>query len=258
MGATTPSLSELLARHTREGELYERLEHDRVRCVACGHRCLIPPGREGVCRVRFNDKGTLRVPFGYASSTLRISDAEMFGSSLGLTAQGSYRFTERIAGNPPIVLEGDLNAAIMPGTGWRLDVASAMMEGSSGRAIVQETHDEAMSFRHALASVGAAFFTWRRFWTMPVFLGTFAVFSVFFFFFPAMLFSGFIFPIANMPAFFQWLSLVDPLRYMLVIIRGVFLKGVGFEVLWTQYAALLAMGLLVMTFAVSRFHKTLS
>jgi len=60
-------LAELLARHTREGELYERLENGRVRCFACGHRCLIPPGHDGICRVRFNDKGTLRVPFGYVA-----------------------------------------------------------------------------------------------------------------------------------------------------------------------------------------------
>jgi len=67
VAASTPSLAELLARHTREGELYERLENDRVRCVACGHRCLIPPGREGVCRVRFNEAGVLRVPYGYVA-----------------------------------------------------------------------------------------------------------------------------------------------------------------------------------------------
>ena len=60
-----------------------------------------------------------------------------------------------------------------------------------------------------------------------------------------------------MPEFFQWLSLLDPLRYILVIIRGVFLKGVGLDVLWTQFAALLAIGVVVMTFAVNRFHKTL-
>lgn len=85
-----------------------------------------------------------------------------------------------------------------------------------------------------------------------------AMMTTFFFFFPAMLFSGFIFPIANMPNAIQWLTLLDPLRYMLVIIRGVFLKGVGLGVLWTQFAALLALGLAVMTFAVSRFHKTLA
>ncbi|WP_415909059.1 ABC transporter permease [Oleiharenicola sp. Vm1] len=85
-----------------------------------------------------------------------------------------------------------------------------------------------------------------------------AMMTTFFFFFPAMLFSGFIFPIANMPAVFQWLSLLDPLRYMLVIIRGVFLKGVGFGVLWPQLAALLALGVVVMTFAVRRFHKNLA
>jgi ABC-2 type transport system permease protein len=85
-----------------------------------------------------------------------------------------------------------------------------------------------------------------------------AMMTAFFFFFPALLFSGFIFPIANMPTVIQWLSLLDPLRYFLVIIRAVFLKGVGLEVLWSQFAALLALGLAVMTFAVTRFHKTLS
>ncbi len=61
------SLGERLAQLTHEGELYEKLPENRVRCFACGHRCLIPPGREGVCRVRFNDAGTLRVPFGYVA-----------------------------------------------------------------------------------------------------------------------------------------------------------------------------------------------
>ncbi len=85
-----------------------------------------------------------------------------------------------------------------------------------------------------------------------------AMMTTFFFFFPAMLFSGFIFPIAAMPTVIQWLSLLDPLRFMLVVIRGVFLKGVGFDVLWPQLAALLALGTAVMFFAVRRFHKNLS
>ena len=84
-----------------------------------------------------------------------------------------------------------------------------------------------------------------------------AMMTTFFFFFPAMLFSGFIFPISSMPEVFQWLSLADPLRHFLVIIRGVFLKGVGLDVLWPELVALLAMGVVVMTFAVSRFRKTL-
>jgi pyruvate formate lyase activating enzyme len=59
------ALGDRLARLTREGELYEKLPDDRVRCFACGHRCLIPPGFDGVCRVRFNEGGLLRVPWGY-------------------------------------------------------------------------------------------------------------------------------------------------------------------------------------------------
>ena len=52
---------------TAEGDLYERLPDRRVRCFACGHRCLIPEGRDGVCRVRFNRDGGLSVPHGYVA-----------------------------------------------------------------------------------------------------------------------------------------------------------------------------------------------
>ncbi|MBW2062127.1 MAG: ABC transporter permease [Deltaproteobacteria bacterium] len=84
-----------------------------------------------------------------------------------------------------------------------------------------------------------------------------ALFTTFFFFFPAILLSGFIFPIANMPRIIQFVTYLDPLRYALVIIRGIFLKGVGLDVLWPQLAALLAIGLILMTLAVSRLRKTL-
>ncbi len=67
MSSSTQSLAQVLARHTREGELYEKLPNERVRCFACGHRCLIPPGREGICRVRFNEGGVLKVPWGYVA-----------------------------------------------------------------------------------------------------------------------------------------------------------------------------------------------
>jgi pyruvate formate lyase activating enzyme len=73
--ATATSLGQLLARYTAEGVLYEKLEGARVRCVACGHRCLIPPGHDGVCRVRFNDGGTLRVPRGYVGA-LQVDPVE--------------------------------------------------------------------------------------------------------------------------------------------------------------------------------------
>ena len=58
-------MAEVLARETREGDLYERLEDGRLRCVACGHRCPLPDGALGVCRVRFNQGGRLMVPWGY-------------------------------------------------------------------------------------------------------------------------------------------------------------------------------------------------
>lgn len=55
-----------LDRHTVVGRLW-RAEDGKVRCVACGHRCLIAPGRRGICKVRFNEAGQLRVPFGYVA-----------------------------------------------------------------------------------------------------------------------------------------------------------------------------------------------
>jgi pyruvate formate lyase activating enzyme len=75
MPASAVPLAEQLARHTTEGELFERLPDSRVRCVACGHRCLIPPGREGICRVRFNEGGVLKVPFGYVAA-LQVDPVE--------------------------------------------------------------------------------------------------------------------------------------------------------------------------------------
>lgn len=64
---TASSLAALLDARTTEGTLYERLAAGKVRCVACGHRCVVFPGRRGICRVRFNDGGTLRVPWGYVA-----------------------------------------------------------------------------------------------------------------------------------------------------------------------------------------------
>jgi pyruvate formate lyase activating enzyme len=67
--------AEGLARRTREGEIFEKLPAERVRCLACGHRCLIPPDRLGICKVRFNEGGTLRVPWGYVGA-LQIDPVE--------------------------------------------------------------------------------------------------------------------------------------------------------------------------------------
>ena len=69
------TLGEILTRLTVEGELYEKLPDKRVRCYACGHRCLIPEGRPGVCKVRFNEAGLLKVPAGYVGA-LQVDPVE--------------------------------------------------------------------------------------------------------------------------------------------------------------------------------------
>ena len=85
-----------------------------------------------------------------------------------------------------------------------------------------------------------------------------AMLSVFFFYFPAVLLSGFMFPIANMPPPVRFLTYANPLRYFLVILRGIFLKGAGTATLWPPMAALLAMGLLTLLVTTRRFRKTMA
>src|SRR5260370_27184322 len=65
MDVPMPTMAEVLARETREGDLYDVLPDGRLRCFACGHCCPLPDGAIGVCKVRFNDGGRLRVPWGY-------------------------------------------------------------------------------------------------------------------------------------------------------------------------------------------------
>jgi hypothetical protein len=61
-----PTLRDVVDENVREGDLYEKLDRNRVRCFACGHCCPIPEGQPGVCKVRYNRSGTLYVPWGYA------------------------------------------------------------------------------------------------------------------------------------------------------------------------------------------------
>jgi ABC-2 type transport system permease protein len=79
----------------------------------------------------------------------------------------------------------------------------------------------------------------------------------FFFSMPAFMLSGFAFPIRNMPGVVQWLTYLNPLRYFMDIVRGIFLKGVGVQVLWPQMLALAVYGVTVLTLSALRFHKKL-
>jgi ABC-2 type transport system permease protein len=79
--------------------------------------------------------------------------------------------------------------------------------------------------------------------------------STFFFLVPMVYLSGFVFPIENMPPAIQAVTTIVPLRYFLVIVRGIFLKGIGFDVLWPQFAALATWGVTVLTLAAYRSRK---
>ena len=79
----------------------------------------------------------------------------------------------------------------------------------------------------------------------------------FFFIQPAITLSGFGFPITSMPVVLQWVTLADPLRYYLVVLRGTFLKGIGMDVLWPQFAGMAIFATIMLAASSMRFRKTL-
>jgi ABC-2 type transport system permease protein len=84
-----------------------------------------------------------------------------------------------------------------------------------------------------------------------------AMMSTFLCFMPFFLLSGFTFPVRNMPRVMQWFTMLNPVRYFMEIVRGVFLKGAGVDVLWPQMVALGVFGIIILTASTRRFHKKL-
>jgi ABC-2 type transport system permease protein len=84
-----------------------------------------------------------------------------------------------------------------------------------------------------------------------------ALMGVIFFFMPAMLLSGFVFPIYNIPLVMRWIAYINPLTYFLIIVRGIFLKGVGITVLWPQLVFLAVTGPILLGISIKRFHQKL-
>jgi ABC-2 type transport system permease protein len=77
------------------------------------------------------------------------------------------------------------------------------------------------------------------------------------FFQPFFMLSGFTFPIRNMPEVAQWMTFLNPVRYFMEIVRGVFLQGAGIAALWPQMVALAIFGVMILGLSVMRFHKHL-
>ena len=81
--------------------------------------------------------------------------------------------------------------------------------------------------------------------------------TFFFLFMPMFLLSGFSFPINSMPVAVQYVTYLNPVRYFMEIIRGIFLKGVGIRILWPQLLALSFYGVLILLASALRFQKKL-
>jgi len=84
-----------------------------------------------------------------------------------------------------------------------------------------------------------------------------AMMSIFLFYMPTILLSGFAYPIDNMPQIVQYATLFNPMRYFLVIIRGIFLKAIGFQTLWPYMLVLAVMGLVIIILSSLRFRNRL-
>lgn len=84
-----------------------------------------------------------------------------------------------------------------------------------------------------------------------------ALMAVFFYFNPSILLSGFVFPVYNIPVVIRWIAYINPLTYFLIIVRGVFLKGVGITILWPQLLFLALAGPILLSISMKRFHKKL-
>jgi ABC-2 type transport system permease protein len=85
-----------------------------------------------------------------------------------------------------------------------------------------------------------------------------AMIIAFFFILNMNMLCGVIFPIENMPAVIQWFTYLLPLRYFAIIVRGLFLKGVGLDVLWDQGLYLLLCGIIIFALSLSRMKKKIS
>jgi ABC-2 type transport system permease protein len=83
-----------------------------------------------------------------------------------------------------------------------------------------------------------------------------AFMSMFMFFMPALMLGGMMFPVENMPHWVQYITWLDPLRHYLIIVRGVFLRGAGWAIVWPQMLVLAVLGFSVLAVAMRRFHKT--
>lgn len=84
-----------------------------------------------------------------------------------------------------------------------------------------------------------------------------AMMATFFVFFPVLLLSGFAFPIDSMPSVVQWVTYLNPVRYFMEIVRGLFLKGSGLPELWPQLLAMATLGISIILLSANRFHKRL-
>jgi ABC-2 type transport system permease protein len=128
-------------------------------------------------------------------------------------------------------------------------LASALFFGLAPRGSILLLMGLSLAFVVATLGIGLLVSTFARTQQQAM------MYSIFFFIFPMMILSGFVFPVDNMPEPIRSITYLMPLRYYLVIVRGIFLKGSDLPSLWPQLLPLLAIGAAVISISIARFRK---
>jgi ABC-2 type transport system permease protein len=252
-GVVSDYASRIVAAYNREA-VRERLE---TRQIAAG-RAVLPPGAPGIeLRARTWYNPDLRSQYYYVPGVIGILImlASLLLTSMAIVREREIGTMEQLMVTPirpaelilgkilPFALVGFFDVALITAVAvfwFAVPIRGSLLLLFASTAL------------YLLSALGIGLFISTVSRTQQQ-----ALMSTFFFFQPALLLSGFVFPIANMPAAIQYLTYVNPLRYFLVIIRGIFLKGSGPAVLWPEMLALFVLGAAVFTISTLRFRKRL-
>ena len=227
-----------------------------VRLAALGVPADVLPKIKIIPRAWFNPRMRSAVFFVPGVLALVLTVITMMLTSLGLTREKEIGTLEQIM--------------VSPTKSWELIIGKTLPFAIMGLAdvvlimCVAAWIFDIPTMGPIWALIGAGMLFFMTTLGMGLFISTIsntqqqAMMNSFFFMMPAMMLSGFVFPIENMPEPVQWLTYANPLRYFIQLVRGIMVKGAGPEDIWPQALMLAIMGILVLSAASMRFRKRLA
>jgi ABC-2 type transport system permease protein len=240
VGAATSPLQVQNALDTRAAWMALTIPHDYGERVREGSPTTVQVVADGT------DANSTNVALGYAGALVSAYAAELAASSGRGTPGAAISAEVRVWFNPQL----ESRFFMIPGIALVLVVSIYWFEVPLRGSLALLF---GMCGIYLLSTLGLGLFVSTISRTQQQAMMT----ASFFFMIPMVFLSGFVFPIENMPDIVQPVTYLVPLRYFLIILRGIFLKGVGLETLWPQALALLAWGTVVLTLATLRSSKRL-